>query len=465
MLAAAEATATLQLGWIHHQSGNLDVATTCYRRVLDADPTHPDALNLLAGIALLRGEAGKAISLAEAAISSAGAVPNYWNTLGMARRTLGDRDAARAAYLRAIHLEPGFAQAHNNIGNLYLRSGEPEKAMVYLANARRLSPNYDDASFNEAFARLLMGDLLGGWPLYESRLAMLKASDRAVATSMACPQWRGESLHGRSIILLKEQGFGDQIQFLRFVSVLSNMGARVDVLIDVTLAKLASSVRGINRVLTVASELPSRDYHYWSFLGSIPLQLKLEAAAIPNATPYMGVEQGQAEKWRRRIDEFAANRFRLGLVWSGSSTFQYNDDRSLSIHDFEEISSIAGLCIVSLQKGPQTEDLLNWNGAASILDVGQELRDFSDTAGALNCIDMLLTVDTSVAHLAGALGRPTWTLLSRAPDWRWLRDHDRTVWYPTMRLFRQNVLGDWGFALEEVQRALGQVLHDWRQGT
>lgn len=214
-------------------------------------------------------------------------------------------------------------------------------------------PNYDDACCNEALARLLIGDFAGGWPLYESRVSRFKAADRAVLSMMPCPQWRGENLNGRSIVLLKEQGFGDQIQYLRFVTVLSKMAARVDVLVDATLKKLASSVQGINHVLTDASEVRLHNYDCWSLLGSIPFLQNLDAASIPNEMPYMRVDEALIETWSKRIGEFAAGRFRLGLVWACGANAEYKDNRSLPIRDFEAIASNSGLCLVSFQKGPQ----------------------------------------------------------------------------------------------------------------
>jgi tetratricopeptide (TPR) repeat protein len=450
----------LQIGWMHHQSGRLADAERLYREALRSDPTNTDALNLIAGIALTRGDAETAVRFAKRATARGTANPVPWNTLGLAQSASSNIEEARVAYRRALQLDASFAPAHNNLGGLLLQNGEPEMAIRHFETARSFVASFPDASFNEAFARLLLGDFAKGWPLYESRRAMLKPEVRAIASSMQCPEWHGEELDGHTILLLKEQGFGDQIQFLRFAALLQDRGALVDVLVDTSLAKLASSARGVRRALTDPNQIPCGRYQYWSFLGSVPGIMQLDADTIPRSTPYLASDPRSTQRWQAQIDEFAGDRFRLGLVWSGSTNFRFNANRSFPIGSLDAILALDNLAMVSFQKGPQTRDLAGGRGAGAsrILDLGSGFEDFSDTAAALSCVDLLLTVDTSVAHLAGALGTNTWTLLSLAPDWRWLRDGESALWYPSVRLFRQTKLHQWDDPLRLVHDELKEIV-------
>ncbi len=281
--------------------------------------------------------------------------------------------------------------------------------------------------------RFLMGRLEEAWPEYEWRWQ----DQNRVPAVFQKPVWKGESLAGRTILVHTEQGFGDSLQFVRYARLLHQRGARVVVTCEKSLVRLFRECPGIEQVVPKGTEVPPFDMH--SPLMSLPGILRTGVTTIPADVPYLHPNQALAETWRRELQLLPG--FKIGIAWQGSVHHKDDARRSVPLHQFASLAGLAGVRLFSLQVGPGTKQL---DGASfSITPVGERFNDFADTAAAVSALDLVITVDTAIAHLAGALGIPVWVALPVAPDWRWLLDREDSPWYPTMRLFRQRTWGDW----------------------
>jgi Glycosyltransferase family 9 (heptosyltransferase) len=250
-------------------------------------------------------------------------------------------------------------------------------------------------------------------------------------------------------LLVGEQGHGDQLQFVRYAAVLERMGASVDVLVPGNIAELVGGVRGVRRVLV---EKPRHGYDFWTPMMSVPFRVAGIEPGVPAEVPYLRVSDARLRDWPRRVADLGKGRRRVGVVWAGSPTFANDRFRSMPLAALGGLVDVPDIAWFSLQKGPARAQL---EGAALALhDLTEQIQDFADTAALIEQLDLVITVDTSVAHLAGALGKPVWVLLPANYDWRWMLDRDDSPWYPTMRLFKQTSLGDWSTVVAAVRTAL-----------
>ena len=267
--------------------------------------------------------------------------------------------------------------------------------------------------------------------------------------------WNGEDLNGRRLLLHREQGLGDAIQFIRYVPLLAERGAKVIVHCDRSLHRLFSHGLPIEQLVADHDPLPDFDFHLP--LMSLPRLFATTIETIPNQVPYLMPTSDLIEQWSQRLAVSSAE-LKIGMVWSGSVHFPGNHERAMTLSKLEPLLELRGFRFYSLQKGPPSSQLSSLPARLSITDLGGEFADYADTAAAIMNLDLLLTVDTSVAHMGGALGRPTWVMLSRLPDWRWLRERSDSPWYPTMRLFRQQRLNDWPSLVSEVATEIQNLL-------
>ena len=323
--------------------------------------------------------------------------------------------------------------------------------MAQYQEALRLKPDFADAQ-QQVFLWLLMGNFEHGWPEYEWRW---QRKERATyKRSFAQPLWDGTPLDGHVILLHAEQGLGDTIQFVRYASQVKQRGGRVVVECPRELAPLLGRCAGIDQVVIRRQSLPAFDVH--APLLSLPGIFATRLDTIPADIPYLSVDPMLTERWRAELCIIRA--FKIGIVWQGNPGHKRDRQRSVSLMQFAPLARVAQVCLFSLQKGPGTEQLQEVAERFAVTDLGSRFENFADTAAVLMQLDLVITVDTAVAHCAGALGIPVWVVLPFAPDWRWLLERNDSPWYPTMRLFRQKQPGDWdevfGRIREEVKKLL-----------
>ena len=413
-----------------------------------------------------RGNALNALARHTDAVASydkaIGFAPKYaeaYNNRGNALYHLGRAEEAAASYELAIAIRPDYAEAYNNRGNALTSLQRCEPALASYDQAIALKSDYADALFNKSVLLLLMGRLAEGWRLYEWRK---KKAHPIAARDYARPLWLGETnVAGKTILLTEEQGLGDTIQFCRYAPLVAQRSARVILEVPPQLTRLAASLAGVAQIIQSGSPLPAFDCH--CPLLSLPLAFKTELATIPATIPYLKADPDQSMAWKDRLG--AKTKPRVGLVWSGgiraNQPVSVNQRRNIPLAKFAALKH-AGIDFYSLQKGEPGESELaelkgsQWSGP-DILDFTAMLKDFADTAAFIDNLDLVVTVDTAAAHLAGALGKPVWILNRFDTDWRWLLDRADSHWYPTARLFRQEKPGDWDSVIQRIKAELERL--------
>jgi tetratricopeptide (TPR) repeat protein len=427
-------------------AGRYDEAEAHYRRAFELDNSLPHPLNNIGALFAERGELNAAIEWYQRAIEKQPTFALAHDNLGAALTKLGRPEEAAASHRRAIALRPGFAQAHYNLGVALQEQGRIEEALASYNEAVEMQPDMVDGRWNRAVALLSLGNYPDGWREHEWRWRRREQPPREFDQ----PLWRGEELDGKSIILHAEQGIGDTLQFIRYVPLVAARGAHVIVAVQPSLLRLVSgSLGGSVDVKAAADPLPLTDVH--CPLMSLPFVLGTTLQSIPVWVPYINADPFAVERWRNRLN--AAAGIKVGLVWAGRSQHKNDANRSISLERLMPLFGIDNARWFSLQVGDRKADLSRIPSHL-ITDLSGFLSDFSETAAALMCLDLVITVDTAVAHLAGALGKTVWLMLPFVSDWRWLIARDDSPWYPTARLFRQQQRGDWGSVVEYLHRAL-----------
>ena len=374
--------------------------------------------------------------------------PHAHNNRGAVLINLGRFEEALESYDRALAIDSGYAEAHNNKGNVLGDLGRYEEALASYHKAIALVPDYIDANFNSSLIELLLGDFARGWPLFEWRWKtdQLKGSAR----NFKQPLWLGNSpLSDKTLLLHAEQGLGDTIQFARYVPMTVAMGAKVILEVSSSLVSLLRTLKGDFAVVKKGDVLPAFDLQ--CPLLSLPLAFKTTLDTVPADIPYLSADPQRRRAWRERLGDKVGPR--VGLVWSSTSRHKNDRQRSMALQILGPLLHL-GCEFHALQKEVREEDREILSAFTLIRPHMEELHDFADTAALVAEMDVVVSVDTSVAHLAGALGKPVWILLPYAPDYRWLLARNDSPWYPTARLFRQNKIGDWEEAIEEVVSAL-----------
>jgi Flp pilus assembly protein TadD len=433
----------------HGEAGRSEQAERLLYRALALEPASAEIHNNLGNVLRSAGRLEGAIEAYRSAIALAPGLAEAHFNLGLAILQRGDAAGARQCFRAALQSRPAFADAQLNLGFLLEEDGDNAGAIACYRSAIALEPELVEAHVNLGMQLLLAGRLPEGWREYEWRLRYPEYSGADLAA--AAPRWDGAALDGRTILLDAEQGFGDAIQFLRYAPLVAERGARVLVRCAPEFAVLAASAPGVAAIATRGSPLPPFDVY--CPLPSLPLVFGTSLDSIPAHVPYLRADPALAERWKRRLAGGAAG-CRVGLVWASQSKHRTAPDKSLALAALAPLAAVPDLRFYSLQKREAARQAERPPAGMQIEDLGEELRDFADTAAVIANLDLVVSVDTAVAHLAGALGRPAWTLLKFAPDWRWLLARDDSPWYPTMRLFRQQKPADWNPTIEEVAVAL-----------
>ncbi len=413
----ANAPATLdKLAGVLIGAGREEEAETCFRQALDINPAHVPSLNNLGLLLVDRGCTKEAVDLHWRAAAILPKSADLWYNLGNALKARNASAEARDAYARAIDVNPDFAEAHLHTG----------------------------------FTWLLEGDFARGWPECEWRW---RARGFPTPENQG-PLWDGSPLDGAVILLTAEQGLGDTIQFARYASLVAERGGRVTLQVPPSLTRILRSVPGVDRVIATGD--PTGAYRCHAPLMSLPHIFGTTGETIPAPASYLTPDAALCRTWAKRLG--AGPRLKVGIVWRGFALHRNDRNRSCPLGAFLPLIDVPGVRLFSLQKDT-ADDAPPLPGG--IEDLSGELGDFADTAAAMSHMDLVISVDTSVVHLAGAMGRPVWVLLPHSPDWRWMLDREDSSWYPTMRLFRQAEPGNW----QEVAARVAQALGDRAQGS
>ncbi len=370
---------------------------------------------------------------------------------GAAYERLGQRRKALALIQRALELRPDSAAASHNLGACLLELLECRQAIECSERGLAFHPLDANLHWNKALGHLLQGQLVEGWAEYEWRWEASTLGPRPPKPDFACPMWTGdESLQGKTILLTVEQGFGDTLQFVRYVPLLVERGALVLLRASGALAPLLQDLAPGCQLAEEASPMPTIDFH--CPLLSLPYAFATTVDTIPGKVPYLSSDPARHEQWARRLGPVQGRR--VGLVWSGNAAHRNDANRSIPLRTL--LASLPGHCqLVSLQKELRDDDerVLAEFG---VRHFGDQLQSFADTAALVGAMDLVISVDTSVAHLAGALAKPLWLMLPYVPDWRWMLDRDDSPWYPTARLFRQDEQRQWGSVISRVAAELSR---------
>ncbi|MDB5516792.1 MAG: hypothetical protein JWQ17_3550 [Tardiphaga sp.] len=431
-------------------------AITAYDKALELTPGDARIHSNL-GVALIRLDR---LDAAAQAFRTAIALdplhaPAHTN-LGVALQGQDRLQEAITAHRLAIALDPGLAKAYSNLAEGLKDEGRLDEALQVSCQAVSLASCDHIQRFNHALALLMEGNYEVGWQAYEVRRkkGVLALRER----SFAAPEWRGEKLKGRTLLLHAEQGLGDTLQFVRFVHDLVDSGASIVIESQRPLAGLLQSLGSV-RVVTQGDPLPAFDVHLP--LMSLPHVLGTRLDTIPATVPYLAADPEKVARWEARIGR--TTDLAVGVVWSGNASHKFDRRRSIAAATVLPSLVMPGVRLFSLQKDARPEDAAALKTmAADVIDLAPALDDFTDTAAALQALDLVIAVDTSTAHLAGALGRPVWLMLPFALDWRWLRDREDSPWYPTMRLFRQSTPRVWTDVLSRIRSELSRLARNGR---
>ena len=399
----------------HHNEGSLSQAEIIYQQILQSNPNHPVALHLLGVVALQMGRNAEAVNLIE----------------------------------RALSIEPTLVEAHNNIGIALRELGRLEEARMRFCTALRLKANYAEAHYNLGMLQLLQGDFTRGWENYAWRRKMPKYHFRK--NDYKKPFWDGNTLKGKTILVYPEQGLGDSIQFVRYLPTLTSLGARILLEVPSELLRLFQNMKTPIEIIKPNDPIPQFDYH--TSLLDLPGVLNTTLDTKPRYKSYLHAPIDLTNIWADRLGRRGA--FRVGIVWAGNPKHKHDRDRSIEATLMRPLAEITGVSVFSLQvgRGGEASEIFG----DKVVDIAPILHDFADTAAALSNLDLLVTVDTAVAHLAGALGCMTRTLLPFVPDWRWLLERNDSPWYPNMQLLRQPQRNDWQTILNQVPTELTTI--------
>ncbi|RDK01593.1 tetratricopeptide repeat protein [Paraburkholderia lacunae] len=428
-----------------------------FDRALALMPDFAQAWNNRACVLRDLGRPADALASCDRALALQPNYPDAWSNRGNALSDLNQPEEAQRSYRRALELAPALADAWNNLGLTQIDLNEHAQALLSYERALALNPASAETHWNEALCLLQLGRLEAGWQKYEWRWerSRIKQSRRRFAE----PLWLGDfSLDGKTILLHAEQGLGDTLQFCRYAALVSKLGAKVVLEVPPELMRLMSTLDGVDQWVEAGQALPPFDCH--CPLLSLPLAFRTGIASIPSKTPYLFADGEAARLWHDRIEAHADGRLKVGLVWAGGNRphiaeLRKNDARrSITFERLAPILDVPNVRFFSLQKGSAAQQLPADESAHRVFDYTAELDDFADTAALVANLDLVISVDTSTAHLAGALDKPVWILNRFDTCWRWMLERTDTPWYPCATLFRQPALGDWDSVIRAVRDAL-----------
>jgi tetratricopeptide (TPR) repeat protein len=446
------------LGIALQDKGLIDEAISSYKKAVQINPNLADAYNNLGYTLNEKKHFDEAIEYLKKALELDPKLIGAHNNLGIALREKGFFDKSVSCFQKALRINPSFDMAYHNLGATLYDMGQPDKAITFFINALQINPDYADAHLGISHALLLTGNLKEGWKEHEWRW---KTKDFIpLHREFIQPLWRGEDISEQTIFLHSEQGYGDTIQFIRYAPLIAKLCASVVVQCPEILKKLFDNLEGIKQVISFSEPLPSFDYY--CPLLSLPLIFDTTLDNIPAQIPYLKVDEIKMLHWQKKTEQ-NKGRFKIGLVWAGSPKYGRDQYRSCNLELFSPLAKLNNISLYSLQKGEASAQAKNLAGSLELIDYTDDILDFSDTAALIENLDLVISVDTAVAHLAGALGKPVWTLVPFAPDWRWLLNREDSPWYPTMRLFRQHKPKDWEHVIAKILKELSIFIQNYNR--
>ena len=440
----------INLAKVYRALGRWGEATASARRGVELAPMVVEGLVELSACLRGEGKLEEAEQVARRAVDRRSDHPQALNAHANALADLDRFDEAIVAYEKVLRVQPGWPEALSNYGEVLRKLGRLDEAEKCFRQAAAQTNDVGDPHFNLALVLLARGEFIEGWREYEWRWRRIGVTPPRATK----PLWDGSPLAGRTILLHSEQGFGDSIQFVRYAAMLREdfAAGRVIVACEPALLTLLATVQGVDEVVDRSVEtMPAFDVH--CPLASLPHRVGTTLETIPARVPYVSADPQRAARWR---DELKLSRdvYNVGLVWAGSAVHKNDRHRSCRLADFTPLGGVENVRFISLQLGPAREQLKDAPPGLNITDAAGGIHDFADSAALLAELDLLISVDTAPAHLAGALARPVWTIHPFVADFRWLLNRTDSPWYPTMRLFRQPRAGDWAAVMSEVQGAL-----------
>ena len=423
-------------------AGSLEEAENRARRAVELSPQTASFVNTLGVVLKKRRRFAEAMGCFQRTVDlEPGFAPVYTN-IGLLLAIDGDYERAEQAHRKSLSLDPNYVTALHNIGNLLQDAGKLDEALAFFRRAIERKPGDPEIHTHRALCMLMKGDFARGWDEYEWRMQM---KSQLAKHSLKSPLWDGRGFEGQTLLIYHEQGFGDVVQCARYFAMAKERGGTVVVACAPPIGRLMETVAGVDRVVTNDRDIPP--HHFKVPVMALPRIFRQDIDNIPAAVPYI--------KAPPTVLMGGENTRRVGIVWAGSPTHDNDSRRSLPAAELTRLLDVPGVTFYSLQYGERYAELEQAGLAGRVLRVTDEqMSDFSQTAGYIEQLDLLITVDTAVAHIAGALGRPVWTLLAFANDFRWLKDRDDTPWYPTMKLYRQARPMDW---TEVVGRLAGDL--------
>jgi len=462
-IAAYEQTLRLRPSWaeahnnlanILQQQGRLDEAEAAFRQAVALQPHFAQAWYNLGNALRQRGRRSQAIDAFHQALAAQPSYPEAYNNLGNTLNDDGQLGQATVAYRQALALRPVYPEVYRNLAKVLFNQDRVEDAISLCRQGLRLCPDEPELHATLSILLLQRGEYPEAWREYEWRV---KATEPLFPNPrFSQTMWDGSDLAGRRILLHPEGGYGDALHFVRYCPVVARRGGRVRLLCQPDLLRLFESVGGVEQVAAVNQPWPEFDVH--CPLLSVPLRVGTTLQSIPAEVPYLHPQPKERQQWQSRLAALG-RRLNVGLVWSGDPGHDTNINRAVPIAELAALGQVPSVRLFSLQKGPPGQQRLQLPQGMEVTDWTAQLHDWADTAALTDNLDVIVTVDTAMAHLAGALAKPVWVLLPRIGEWRWLSRRTDSPWYPTMRLFRQSTRGDWTGPIRQIV----QALQEWVQ--
>ena len=441
------------------RSGKLDDSVAAFQQCLQIMPGLAEAHGNLGSALARQGRIDEAIPCFEKAASLKPELADPHANLAKALLSKGRLDEAVARSREALRLNPDHPEARLNLGHALQSLGQWDEAIACYRRTLELRPDYPEAHWSDAMAMLLLGDFRNGWVEYEWRWKCQEFT--ANAPRLSQPLWDGTPRPGQTILLYTEQGLGDTLHFIRYAPLLKQRCGTLVVQCQKALVRVLETCAGIDRIVAEGSPLPAHDLRIP--LLSLPRIFETTLETVPSAVPYLSADPQLVERWGTELGSVPG--FRIGIAWEGNRQHPLAWQRFIPLSAFQPLAGIPGVRVFSLQKGAAAEDLSKGEASFPIINLGPRLDEttgpFQDTAAVLRNLDLVITCDTALGHLAGALAVPVWVAHPFAPDWRWMLDREDTPWYPTMRLFRQTEPGNWAEVFERIAVALEARVTDW----
>jgi tetratricopeptide (TPR) repeat protein len=427
------------MGLAHHMQKKLDMAVSCYQKAIELKSDFPEAYNNMGSVLQDQKKHGAAIATFQKALDLKPDNADALYNMGKSFYDLSRYPQAIACYQKALRINPYHHKACNNIAKTYQDVGANQKALFWYQRALQIKPDYAEARFNLATVYLLTENFQEGWQGYEWRFRR-REWKRAYPHRYRKPRWNGENFAGQRLLVHSEQGLGDMLQFVRYLPWVKARGGTVVFETRKTLMDLFKNLPGMDELVVFAPDgQPTTEFDLYVPLASLPGIFETTLENMPAEVPYLFADHEKSARWQDRLTE---NGLRVGLVWAGTDT---DPSRACHLKWLRMLSDIPGLALYGLQKGIAAEqiEVEGLPQGMRMTNLGREFEDFADTAAVVENLDLVISIDTSVAHLAGAMGKPVWVMLPYTADWRWFLDRNDSPWYPTMRLFRQPKAKDW----------------------